>query len=156
MLSKEICEKIWHCHREIEAGEKLLADIKETIAKQRHDPLPPALKDHFGHRADLQLGIPHGDNSHRLFKVSFDLAEPVIRTHIANKKADLARLNEVALLEIGTGTAPMREAPMQSPPSLEVIDKAIDVERQWFSKMLDMYEFTSQIKPILLNRIEKH
>lgn len=54
MLSKEICEKIWHCHREIETGERLLTDIKETIAKQRHDPLPPALKDHFGHRADLQ------------------------------------------------------------------------------------------------------
>lgn len=152
MLSKETCEKIWHCHREIEAGEKLLADIKETIAKQRHDPLPPALKDHFGHRADLQLGIPSGDSSHRLFKVSFDLAEPVIRTHIANKKADLARLNEVALLEMDKIGTPLHVMFMYSQ---EELNAAVEAERNWFINALGDFGFTAEVQNALDERSRK-
>ena len=100
MLSKEICEKIWHCHREIETGEKLLVDIREAFEKNKHEPHAQALKDAFGRCQNMQLGVPSGENSHRIFQVSYDLAEPIIRTHIANKRAELAKLNEVAQLEI--------------------------------------------------------
>ncbi len=101
MISKEICEKIWHCHREIECSEKLLADIKETIQKAKCADNPPALKDHFGYRHQtLQLGVPSGESSHRLYALSFALAEPIIRAHIAHKQAELAEMNEMARLEL--------------------------------------------------------
>jgi hypothetical protein len=48
----------------------------------------------------MQLGVPSGQNSHRIFDVSYDLAEPIIRTHISNKRAELAKLNEIARFEI--------------------------------------------------------
>ena len=104
MLTKEICEKIWHCHREIEAALNLLADIeivikenKDRLADHKHEE---KLRDVFGRCRDLELGVPSGENSKRLFKVSYDLAVPVVKAHVANKKAELAELNERAKLEI--------------------------------------------------------
>ena len=38
MLSKETAAKIWHRHREIETGEKLLVDIKEVFEKNKYAP----------------------------------------------------------------------------------------------------------------------
>jgi hypothetical protein len=105
MITKETCELIWHCYREIEAGENLLADIKETIDKNWHNNDAQKLKDVFGHGRDLQLGIPNGQASHRLFSLSFTLAEPVIRAHIANKRAHLAELQERAKVELSGGAA---------------------------------------------------
>ena len=104
MLTKEICEKIWHCHREIEAATNLMGDVKEAIkenkdrlADHEHDE---KLRDVFGRRRDLELGVPSGENAKRLFNVSYDLAVPVIKAHIANKTAQLAELNERAKLEL--------------------------------------------------------
>ena len=103
MISKSVCEQLWHCHREIEAGEKLLADVSELAEQNRlartNNQDEKALKDVFGRDQMLQLGIPSGENSHRLFQVSYDMAAPIIRTHIANKKAQLAELNEIARIE---------------------------------------------------------
>ena len=99
MLSKETCEKIWHCHREIETGEKLLADIKEVFEKNKYAPDAQALKDVFGKRRDMQLGVPSGQNSHRIFDVSYDLAEPIIRTHM-RKRLVLRDARRVLLPEL--------------------------------------------------------
>jgi hypothetical protein len=103
VISKSVCEQLWHCHREIEAGEKLLADVSELAEQNRlarsANEHPKGIKDVFGRDQFLQLGIPSGKDSHRLFQVSFDMAAPIIRTHIANKKAQLAELNEIARIE---------------------------------------------------------
>ena len=101
MLSKKTCEEIWHCHREIDAGNNLLSDIRNTIEKTglKNDP-PRSLKDDFGGDIRLQLGVPNGDNSHRLFYLSPDLALPVVVAHIANKRARLVELNQIARMEI--------------------------------------------------------
>ena len=48
----------------------------------------------------LQLGIPSGEDSHRLLDVSPVLAESVIRAHIQNKRAELAEVNERARIEL--------------------------------------------------------
>lgn len=58
------------------------------------------LKDAFGRARHLQLGIPSGDNGHRLFDVAPQLAESIIRAHIANKESELARANEQARVEL--------------------------------------------------------
>lgn len=107
MLSQEMCKKIWACHREIETGKSLLIEVEKIInaneERQRTQAHGEALslKDAFGRSQGLQLGIPSGDNCHQLLNMSYDLAKPVIKTHISNKEAELAELNEMAKLEIG-------------------------------------------------------
>lgn len=102
MITKETCQAIYSAHREIEAGEKLLEDMKAERERPFSDreKLAPLLKDAFGHRKHLQLGIPLGENSHRLFDVSPALAESVIRAHIENKRAALVEANERARIEL--------------------------------------------------------
>lgn len=100
MITKKTAERIWIAYREIDAGEKLLVDTKEEREKQHLDEFAPTLQDAFGHRQHLQIGVPHGENGHRLFYVSPQLAEPVIRAHIAAKRAELAEANEQARIEL--------------------------------------------------------
>lgn len=102
MISKELCEEIWNCHREIEAGNKLLKEVKEIVAeneKNKHiNTTPEKLKDVFGRGRDLELGIPSGDCAKRLLRVSYALAIPIIKSHIAEKTRTLVELNEMAKL----------------------------------------------------------
>lgn len=102
MITQKTAERIWAAYREIAAAEKLLTDTKEVRERECIDDFAPTLKDAFGHRQHLQLGVPHGENGHRLFYVSPQLAEPVIRAHIAAKHAELVEANEQARLEIDT------------------------------------------------------
>jgi hypothetical protein len=100
MITRETCEAIWNAYREIETGEKLLADMKEIREREHIDPHAPSLKDAFGSRRHLQLGIPSGDNGHRLLQVSPALGESVIRAHIENKRAALMEAQERARIEL--------------------------------------------------------
>lgn len=102
MITQETCAAIWHAHREIETAEKLLADMKESRQRGDLDKHAPTLRDAFGRPKHLQLGIPCGDNGHRLLDVSPVLAESVIRAHIENKRAELAEANERARIELGS------------------------------------------------------
>lgn len=73
----------------------------EDVQKNNpHDPHAQHLRDAFGHKRNLQLGIPSGANSHRLFNVSLKLAESVIRSHISTKKYELIEANEHARIEL--------------------------------------------------------
>ena len=99
MITQETIANIWHAHREIAAGEKLLEDIADAL-KWECDKTAPLLKDAFGRKRQLQLGIPSGENSHRLFDVAPSLAVHIIRAHIANKKAELVAANEAAKIEM--------------------------------------------------------
>lgn len=100
MISIETCSAIWAAHREIEAGEKLLADMQTERERTQADKHAPTLRDAFGRTRQLQLGIPSGENGHRLFDVSPVLAESVIRAHIEHKRAALAEANERARIEL--------------------------------------------------------
>lgn len=99
MLTKGTAAKIWGCYREIEAGEELLKDMEELKKRYPYDEYASKLKDAFGRGQDLQLGIPSGENSHRLIGVKPELAQAIIRAHIKEKMAKLAALNEIAFLE---------------------------------------------------------
>ena len=100
IIQQDTAILIWQCYREIMAAEKLLKDMEELKKKYPNDPHARYLKDAFGCAQDLQLGIPSGENSHRLFNVSSVLAKSVIVAHIANKKAELIKINEVARIEM--------------------------------------------------------
>ncbi len=101
MITRDTAAAIWNAYREIEAGEKLLADMAKERERMDVDKHAPTLRDAFGRLRQLQLGIPSGENSHRLLDVSPVLAESVIRAHIQNKRAELAEVNERARIELG-------------------------------------------------------
>jgi hypothetical protein len=107
MITQETAGKIWECYREIEAGNKLLEDLAADAEKHRYDDdkHEPKLEDAFGRHKNLQLGVPSGQSAYTLFKVHPDMAISVIRAHIADKRAELARLNEIAIVEARTERA---------------------------------------------------
>lgn len=97
MITKQTAMEIALAYREVETAEKLLADLKE--ARARHSA--PDIRDAFGRLQNgLQLGVPSGENSHRLFNVPWTLAEPIIQAHIANQRAIIAALSEKASAEL--------------------------------------------------------
>lgn len=80
-LSMEIALRIWTAHREIEAGKQLLSDIRAALKEG-------------------QLGVPSGDNSHRLLDVSPRLAVHIIEAHIAEKQRELEEASIAARVEM--------------------------------------------------------
>ncbi len=112
LISLETCMAIYAAYREINAGEKLLADMKAEREKHRFDEVDkyaPTLKDAFGRARQLQLGVPSGENAHRIFDVSPVLAESVIRAHIEIKRAELVEANERARIELSASPVEERE-----------------------------------------------
>lgn len=104
MITQETAALIWTAYREIEAAERLLADMKAERDKpgfEAIDKTQPTLRDAFGRRRHLQLGIPSGESGHRVFDVSPVLADSVLRAHIESKRAELAVANERARVELG-------------------------------------------------------
>lgn len=99
MITKETCAEIWHCHNEIEKGENLLQEMGE-ILKRDPEKNPPQIKDVFGGRRDLQLGVPCGSSAHTLYSVGVELGVQVIEAHIERKKRRLEELRTIARLEL--------------------------------------------------------
>jgi|SRR5687767_520479 len=97
MISKDTATDMALLFRDIESSERLLKEIEEAV--RRYSVVD--IRDAFGRRADgLQLGVPSGDSSHRIFNVPWSLAKPVIEATIASKRAELAALNEKARFEL--------------------------------------------------------
>ena len=98
-ITKETAHKIALAYREVETGEKLLAEIKEALGRRE----APDVRDVFGrHQGGLQLGVPSGSNGHRLFDVEWSLAAPIIEAHIAKQRAIITALSETARAELSS------------------------------------------------------
>ena len=111
MITQETAALIYRAYREIESGQKLLEDMKSIRESQGLDKHAPTIKDAFGRPKHLQLGIPSGENSHRILDVDPVLAESVIRAHIKNKQAELATVQECARIELlGPASPPLPAA----------------------------------------------
>lgn len=90
-ISKDTATEIAMSYREIETAKELLGVIEKAL----RDREAPDLHDVFGRRQNgLQLGVPTGHNSHRLFDVPYALAVPIIKSHIAHHEAVIALLSE--------------------------------------------------------------
>ena len=96
MITKQTAYEICLAYNEIEHGEQLLKDLEEL----RKDGKEPNLRDVFGRPRGLQLGVPSGKDSHRIFDVSPVMGVAVITTHIAAKQQELFVLNERARIEL--------------------------------------------------------
>jgi hypothetical protein len=96
-ISKETATDIALAYREVETAEKMLQELTE----QRQRWQQPDIRDAFGRlQGGLQLGVPSGKDSHRLFNVEWQIAIPIIETHIAAGKAKIRILTEKARVEI--------------------------------------------------------
>jgi len=107
MLSQQTATDMAVIYRDIEAAEKLLADVRSAIDKMREVDI----RDVFGRRHHaLQLGIPSGENAHRIQHVPYDLATPVIEATIASHRVRLKALNEKAKIEVLSDDPPTADA----------------------------------------------
>jgi hypothetical protein len=102
MITKETAGRIWNCYREIEAADKLVADMREEAERWDKEPEAATLRDAFGKRRHLELGVPSGKDCHRLLRVCPSLAAQVIAAHRANMAAELSEANEQAQRELAT------------------------------------------------------
>lgn len=97
MISYKTAYDIACAHQEIERAEKMLKDTQDAISRRT----APDIRDAFGRsQGGLQLGVPSGDGSTRLYMVDWNLCIPVLTAHIGQTRAKLAALNEVARSEI--------------------------------------------------------
>ena len=90
LISKETAQQIAYAWREIDVAQKLLEEISQEVERQgRID-----IRDAFGRQMHcLQLGVPQGAASHRLFDVPWKIARPIIELHIAEQKALIEALS---------------------------------------------------------------
>ena len=103
MITLETARDIAFAYREVETAQRLLAEIKDALDRQT----TPDLRDAFGRRrGGLQLGVPSGNDSTRLFDVPFNLARPIIEAHIAQQSAIIVALSERARIELDGAIAP--------------------------------------------------
>lgn len=105
MVTQETAVRIFNCYREIEAATKLLKDTQQAQQDNIKEGLSrdaPVIKDAFGRERNLELGVPSGSDSRRLFQVSPDLAIAIMQSHLAKMQAQLIELNELARIELDT------------------------------------------------------
>lgn len=108
VISQETAMEIALAHRDIEAAKGLLEKISD--AKKWNSELD--LRDVFGRRRGLQLGVPSGPQAQCLFEVSPDLAKYVIEAHVGKMHARLTELSAIARFdESVTTAAQIAEAP---------------------------------------------
>jgi hypothetical protein len=111
-ISKQTAIDIALAHREIETAEGLLVKID----KEWREGSVPDLRDAFGRPVDgLELGVPTGHGSTRLFSVPFPLAKGVIEAHIASQRERLIALNTKAFDELRTDTSSLKSGLWSDP-----------------------------------------
>ncbi|TWD58137.1 hypothetical protein FB480_101892 [Agrobacterium vitis] len=97
LISKQTAMDIALAYREIEAAEALLKEVTDAINRREM----PDIRDAFGRsQTGLQLGVPSGKDSHRLFNVPWAICKPVLETHIAESRAKVMLLTEKAKSEM--------------------------------------------------------
>jgi hypothetical protein len=101
MITKETAVKIWNCYNEIESAETIIKDLAESSKKSPDEA--PSLRNAFGERCGLQLGVPSGSNGHQLFGVNLELSIKIVQKHIEEKEQKLQELKAIATLELKAG-----------------------------------------------------
>lgn len=96
MITKETCVKIWNCWNEIDNANELISSLNKGIKETN----TPTIHNAFGERVGLQLGIPSGSDSRRLYNVPLELSIKIILAHIEEQKRKLRELEAICLIEL--------------------------------------------------------
>jgi len=105
MITKETCVKIWNCWQQIDNSETLLKNMAEKLIKDK-EKTPPTLHNAFGENVGLQLGIPSGNETYRLYNINLELSTKVIETHIEEQKRKLKELEAICKIELHADNIP--------------------------------------------------
>ncbi len=98
-LTRETVTDMAVIFRDLEAAEKLLADVRLAITQLEQGDI----RDVFGRRTtSLELGVPSGDNSRRILQVPYPMAIPMIEATIAAHHARLKMLESKARAELSS------------------------------------------------------
>ena len=99
MITKETAVKIAFCHEQIENCQKIINDMAEVLKKDS-EKQTPKLHNAFGEKVGLELGVPSGDSSYRIFGVNTELGIKIIQSHVEEKKKRLVELMAIATIEL--------------------------------------------------------
>jgi hypothetical protein len=103
VLPQELAMEIYNCHAEIIRAKTLLEELEAFLVKDSSNP--EVLRDAFGRQQnELQLGIPSGQSSHRLIRLSPKLGKYIIEAHLADTEAELVKLSLQAALALRGAT----------------------------------------------------
>jgi hypothetical protein len=97
MITKATAAKIWNAYQEIDNAKKLMTEIEEVNKQQAREQNP---RDASGGRRGYQMGVPSGNDSHRIFQVRPDLGNMIILEHIKDKEKELIELDALARKEL--------------------------------------------------------
>ena len=95
MVREETARNIAICYQEIRNANKLLDDMRVELEKTGN----PDIRDAFGNKKALELGVPTNRNGHRLFRVNPEMSVKIIEQHIEDNENILKELNVLALIE---------------------------------------------------------
>jgi hypothetical protein len=106
IISYDLAVQIAYAHREVQTGEKLIADMREGILAAKSIDY----RDTFGQRANIQLKVPHssstsGSLTAQLFDIKPELALAVIEAHVAECRGRLSVLSQRAKAELESEVA---------------------------------------------------
>jgi len=97
MITKDVARLIFNCYSEIENGEKMIEELKNSINEKGEFEL----KDYWGDSRGLELHIPNKDaGSYSVKRVPFKVGIETIQTHIDNQKKELERLKTVCATQL--------------------------------------------------------
>ena len=106
ILPQDLAMAIYNCHAEILRGNELLERVQKFLDEPKQGPL----EDVFGrNHNNLQLGIPSGDSSRSLVRLSPELGKHIIVAHIASMEAKLVELSQAALVRLSSQGQPTRD-----------------------------------------------
>lgn len=101
MLNYQTALDIALCHQELKNGKELLEEVEKAIEAEKKRLVADNIRDAFGRPVHgLELGVPTGRGSRRLYNVPWPLARSAIIAHMANIERRLVVLNEGARLEL--------------------------------------------------------
>lgn len=101
ILPQQLAMDIYNCHSEIVRAEKLLEEVKKYLETDKINCNTDTLRDAFGRQQNnLELGIPSGQSSRSIIRLSPKLGKYIIEAHLASMKAELVELSVSAKIAL--------------------------------------------------------
>lgn len=103
IITKEQAREIYNYYSQIETSEKLIADLKQAIQKEKENPrFPDIIRDSSYHpHGSICIDVPYFDNlkgeftkerGSMVYNISYPQAVRVLKAHVKQLKRELAAL----------------------------------------------------------------
>lgn len=96
MITKEIAMLIYNAYTEIEQGQKLIEQLRESLNEKGELDI----HDGWGNKRGLELHIPTSSSGAKIKRVPPDMALNIIQRHIEDNQKELIRLKEVCRIQL--------------------------------------------------------